>query len=82
MAITNFIYLLEKLKKWVVIFLFFLTSEMKELTGINIIDDFRAKLYSKYLDVSVDMLTSIVLNIQLSFENEILLWSNGTEEKD
>lgn len=55
---------------------------MKELTGINIIDDSRAKLYSKYLDVSVDMLTSIVLNIQLSFENEILLWSNGTEEKD
>lgn len=55
---------------------------MKELTGINIIDDSRGKLYSKYLDVSVDMLTSIVLNIQLSFENEILLWSNGTEEKD
>lgn len=46
---------------------------MKELTEINIIDDSRAKLYSKYLDVSVDMLTSIVLNIQLSFENEILL---------
>lgn len=43
---------------------------MKELTGINITDDSRAKLYSKYLDVSVDMLTSIVLNIQLSFENE------------
>lgn len=59
-----------------------MTSEMKELTGINIIDDSRAKLYSKYLDVSVDMLTSIVLNIQLSFENKILLWSNGTEEKD
>lgn len=55
---------------------------MKELTEINIIDDSRAKLYSKYLDVSVDMLTNIVLNIQLSFENKILLWSNGTEEKD
>ena len=28
-------------------------SEMKELTGINIINDFRVKLYSKYLDVSI-----------------------------
>ncbi|PBC33705.1 hypothetical protein APICC_00607 [Apis cerana cerana] len=45
--------------------------QMKELTGINIIDDSRAKLYSKYLDVSVDMLTSCFSNLRLLGVNSV-----------